>query len=310
MSAEVAQELTQPVCAALFNALLVPCESRTATVAKLRDQLSTTPNVAALVDEAERDMGMNEEEEEPANRRWLVMLIVFGGCLLALLLVGWLMWPKLMGTGTGDTGADTSTTTSVVDSNVATTTSTTIPDYGDRTASVPDVIGSNYYDLRDNPVLDSGMVLVLGDMRMSSEPAGTILEQEPKAEEVAKMGSEIRVVISLGYETEEVKVPDVAGWQQKQAKLYLEALGFRVKIEKIKAPNYEKNEVVETTPGKGATGRLGDEILLRVNVQEPTTTTTTTTTVPSIESTTATDPVTTESTDVETEPTDPVEPEA
>ena len=39
MSAEVAEELTQPVCVALFNALQVNPDNRTATVAELRDQL-------------------------------------------------------------------------------------------------------------------------------------------------------------------------------------------------------------------------------------------------------------------------------
>ena len=52
MSAEVAEELTQPVCVALFNALQVAPERRTAGLTQLRDQLSITPQVSALVDEA------------------------------------------------------------------------------------------------------------------------------------------------------------------------------------------------------------------------------------------------------------------
>jgi len=287
MSAEVAQELTQPVCAALFNALLVPCESRTATVAALRDQLATTPNVAALVTEAERDMGMQEEEEKPASNRWLVMLAVFGGCLLALLLIVWILWPK--SGGDADEGDKQPTTSSTDEGDEpATTTSTEIPDYGDRTAQVPNVLDSNYYDLRDSNNLGGKMRLVLADMKMDDSEAGTILSQEPEAGTEAKMGSEIRVVISLGRKDENVKVPDVSGWKQEHAKAYLEALGFRVEIEKIEAPNREKGEVVESDPKKNSTKRLGDTITLRVNSKAPTTTTTTTTTTTSTTTTTTT----------------------
>lgn len=313
MSAEVAQELTQPVCAALFNALLVPSESRTATVAALRDQLATTPNVAALVTEAERDMGM-QEEKEPTSSRWLVMLAVFGGSLLALLLVVWILWPK-SGGEPGDGEGQPATSSTDENDEPATTTSTEVPDYGDRTAEVPNVVDSNYYDLRDSDNLGGKMRLVLADMKMDDSEAGTILSQEPVAGTEAKMGSEIRVVISLGRTDENVKVPDVSGWKQEHAKAYLEALGFRVEIEKVEAPNREKGEVVESDPKKNTTKRLGDTITLRVNSKAPTTTTTTTTTAPSTTSSTQapTQPTETEpttpaeepSTDPSAEPSDP-----
>ena len=80
-TAEVAQELTQPVCVALFNALQVLPERRTAGLAQLRDQLSVTPQVSALVTEAHEDIAQDEEEteEEPkqgSRTSLIVMLII------------------------------------------------------------------------------------------------------------------------------------------------------------------------------------------------------------------------------------------
>ncbi|MBQ8753147.1 MAG: hypothetical protein IJZ13_08605, partial [Clostridia bacterium] len=94
MPAEVAEELTQQVCIALFNALQVSPESRTATVAELRDQLSVEPNVSALVNEVKADLGEKadtEQAEKPKKNRTL--LIVFICCLVVLLaVVGLLLW--------------------------------------------------------------------------------------------------------------------------------------------------------------------------------------------------------------------------
>ena len=55
MSAEVAEELSQPVCSTLFNALLVSPDQRTATVEDFREQLGLEPNVSALRNEARQE---------------------------------------------------------------------------------------------------------------------------------------------------------------------------------------------------------------------------------------------------------------
>lgn len=265
MSAEVAQELTQPVCVALFNALQVNPDLRTSTMAELRDQLSLTPTVSALKDEVEEDMGRVErKQKKQENKKKKSAVAAVIACLAALILVGVVLGIVLGGLG-GNDGSD--------DTSLPTLTTTTTTAEAEKLAVVDNVEGLNYYDLRDKK-LTGDLVLVLDYTRQSDKPAGTILSQTPAAGEEVAPGSEIKVVISTGQEGELVKVPNLAGWKEEHAKLYLEALGFRVKTVKVQVSQYEKGVVDSTDPKAGAEKRLGDTITLRVSNVGPTTTTT------------------------------------
>ena len=125
-------------------------------------------------------------------------------------------------------------------------------------------MGQNYYDLRDSK-LGGEMTVELAYPMYSDKAAGTILSQEPAAGTAADKKSVIKVVISLGQKDETLKVPDVSGWQEEHAKLYLEALGFRVETVKLQASNYEKGLVDSTDPAIGTEKRVGDVITLRVS---------------------------------------------
>lgn len=275
MSAEVAEELTQPVCVALFNALQVQAENRTSTVVQLRDQLSLTPTVSALVDEVEEDMertdsARNKAAKKGANRGGKLLLI-FGGCLLALIVVAVIVLMSLDGLGGGE-DPDTSTTLPTI------TTTTTRPTKADGKIVVDNVVGLNYYDLRDTK-LSGDVEVVIDHFAFSDKAAGTVLSQDPAASAEVEAGTQLKVVISYGREDETLKVPDVSGWKQEHAKLYLEAMGFRVKVLMLQDAKAEKGHVEDTDPKVGTNKRLGDTITLRVSNVEPTTTTTTTTTV-------------------------------
>ncbi|MBE6806722.1 MAG: PASTA domain-containing protein [Ruminococcaceae bacterium] len=332
MSAEVAQELSQPVCAALFNALLVPTENRTAKVAVLRDQLSTTPNVAALVNEAEQDMGMKEEDEEPADHRLRNMLIVFGICLAVMLLVGvilYFVFGDVLGGDDDDKEGQGGTTPSSswmtpagVDASLLpsgwndpaspnyipqynpnspsydpTYVYTTSP-YGNEEIEAPNLIGVNYYDLSGSENLQVTLKLV--EMREDESDPGIILEQDPVPGTRIQAGSEIRLVIS-GKLDDVVKVPNVAGWKENQAIDLLEAYGFKVEVEEVQSTAYDKGYVVGTDPKSGTEKRKGDTITLLVSATV--TTTTTTTTSSSTTSTTESTTTTSSSTVPSTEPT-------
>jgi len=272
MSAEVAEELTQPVCVALFNALQVQAENRTATVSELRDQLSLTPTVSALVDEVEEDMertdhARNKAAKKSGNRTGNLLLI-FGGCLLALIVVAVIVLMSIDGLGGGEE-PDTSTTLPTY------TTTTTRPTKTDGKIVVDNVVGLNYYDLRDI-YKDDDITVVIDHFVFSDKAAGTVLSQNPAASSEVDAGAEIRVVISYGKKDETLKVPDVSGWKQEHAKLYLEALGFHVEVLMLQEAKVEKGHVEDTDPKAGTNKRIGDTITLRVSNVQPTTTTTTT----------------------------------
>ncbi|MBQ4332211.1 MAG: PASTA domain-containing protein [Clostridia bacterium] len=316
MPAEVAEELTQPVCVALFNALQVLPENRTATIAELRDQLSVTPTVSALVDEVEEDIQRDgkperkekkvkkepEKKEKTADSRKkqrAIILTVVCCVVAALLIAGAIflatMWQSLW--GTPDDPDDTSTALPTI----STTSKTTAKD--DKLVVVDNVLGLNYYALRDGK-LNGDLTVVLDYMRFSDKPAGTILSQEPAASAEVEKGTEIRVVISNGMKDEKIAVPDVSGWTEQHARLYLEALGFQVKTVEVQISNFEKGIVDGTDPAAGTEKRLGDTITLRVSAVEPTTTTTEapTTTTTEAPTTTTTEADNTTSGTVEDDP--------
>ena len=257
MSAEVAEELTQQVCVALFNALQVAVEDRTATMAELRNELSVEPTVSALVSEVEEDMQTPPEK----NNKTRNLIIIFACSLVALLLVVLLVLTLV---GGGSEEPDDSAPAALP--TLATTTKKT--QAGEKPATVDKVVDKNYYDIRDTK-LNGDMTVKLAYAVYSEKPAGTILSQSPEAGKAVARESEIQVIISNGKKNEKVKVPDVAGWKEEQAKLYLEALGFRVEVVLLQQSNYEKGLVDGTDPAIGTEKREGDTITLRVSNMEP-----------------------------------------
>ncbi len=279
MSAEVAEELTQPVCVALFNALQVLPENRTATLAELRDQLSLTTTVTALVDEVVEDVGADSFEEldsgrseirpkknkrQKKNRKVNVVRVVILCAVALLLITGGIivacLWQDIF---PPQEEPVESTPLPVF------TTSSKTTGKDEKKVSVDNVVGLDYYGLRDKE-LNGGLTLVLDYMTFSDKPAGTILSQEPAAADLVKKGTEIKVVISNGQKSENIKVPNVAGWKQEHAKVYLEALGFKVKIVEVQISEYEKGIVDSASPAFGTEKRMGDTVTLRVSAVEPT----------------------------------------
>ncbi len=264
MPAEVADELTQQVCIALFNALQVSPETRTATMAELRDQLSVEPNVSALVDEVAKE---DEEEkaaqkqEKKKGKKGGKLIIVFICCLAALLAVVLIF----MGLLKGQIEQEEPESSAAPLPSFTTTTTTEVKD---KQVAAENLVGQNYYTIRDSK-LGGDLKIKLASMQYSSKAAGTILSQTPKEGTAVDKGTEISVVISVGQKDETLVVPDVAGWQEEHAKLYLEALGFQVKTVKLQESEYEKGLVDSTDPAIGAKKRVGDTITLRVSNVEP-----------------------------------------
>lgn len=260
MAAEVAEELTQQVCVALFNALQVAPEDRTATVAELRNELSVEPNVSALVNEVEEDRHPRKNAPK-GNRKTRNLIIILSCSVVAVVAIVLLLMTLLTGGEEPDVSGKPNLPT-------LTTAATKTTQDKNKPSTVDKVVGKNYYDVRDSK-LNGNMTLKLVDAVFSDKPAGTILSQSPEAGKTAKKETEIEVVISSGRKNEKLTVPDVSGWKEAHAKLYLEALGFRVETVLLQASAYEKGLVDSTDPAIGTEKRLGDVITLRVSNVEP-----------------------------------------
>lgn len=290
----VAAELPDYVAAALFNALQADPEKRTHTMEQLRDQLSTAPAVSAMREDDRRQTeaaasaasaAVEEPEEDDAeetpkksSRTKYAILIVAAVFILLLLLAGTvllLLFPDAFG-GNKDESSSSN------DSSIATI-HTTEPTTGTTLAvqkqqfPVQNVVGKSYYDLKGD-TLNGRMKVEVASLEYSSRPKGEILRQEPSAENMAAEGSAVKVVISAGPET--ITVPDVSGWNCQHARLYLEALGFKVDEMRVVSDTVDI-DLVESVSEVGKQLELGSTVTIRVsNTKKTTTTTPTTTTAP------------------------------
>lgn len=279
MSAEVAEELTQPVCVALFNALQVLPERRTAGLAQLRDQLSITPQVSALVDEAQEDIAQTAvvappaTEEEKKGRGGLVAMLIISLSLL-LIAVGvivWMGWKSfsgdlkggLFGSGAKATASTTTTTTTqtVVQNPPAT---------GE--AVVTDVVEKIYAAEKDN--VFNGMPLeCIGYAYDDSKPDGVILKQYPAAGAVQAANAPIYVVINSGRAAaDKMEIPRLLGWQEAHAKAMLEEMGFVVETITVSEANstYDEGMVNSMRPGPGVDAEFGSKVTLYISTKKPT----------------------------------------
>lgn len=279
--AEVAKELPDHVAAALFNALQVLPDKRTASIQQFRDQLSAAPAVTALIEAegaAQQPPAEEEEPEPPAKpknkRTKYVLLIVLAAFIVMLLAAGaviLLLFPDLL------KGGETSSIISAPPIPTQATTATTEYVPQEKKFAVADMLGKNYYDEKDN-TFTGKMKLKVQAKQYSDKPAGTILFQDPAPEAGAAEGTVINVIISDG--PEKLAIPDIRGWNQDQARMLLEAMGFRVEKDALMVveSQYERGMVDETSPPIGTTLERGDSIILRVSDKEPPTEPPTTTT--------------------------------
>ena len=282
----VARDMPDHVAAALFNALQVPVDKRTPSMAALRDQLAAAPAVTELINEDRlaakkppepavllEDEEEPDEEERPVSRKGRnvkVAILVVAGVFVVLLLVAFavlfLLFPDIFGMG----GKESSLPPSSI-STISLPGTTSSGESSSRPLenmyAVADIRGQNYYDLKGKS-LNGDMKLVVQYKQYSDQPQGTILSQDPAPESMAVYGSEIKLIISAG--PEEMAIPDLAGWKMEHAKAYLELMGFKVEVMMVQVSDYPKGYVQDTSPAVGEKRAEGDTVILRVSDVETT----------------------------------------
>lgn len=285
--ANVARDLPDHVAAALFNALQVPQEKRTPTMAAFRDQLAAAPAVTELMREepvapppaptpvppAEPEED-EEEEEKPRkkNNRVKVAVLIVAAVFVLLLLLAFtvlmMVFPEIFGGGEQSSVPQTSLpsfsfSSSSSEASVVST---------EEQFAVPDLRNKNYYELMGE-TLNGNMKLQVAYKAYSDQPKGTILQQDPSPENLTSEGATIQVVISDG--PEEITIPDLRGWEADKAQMLLEAMGFRVEVVELLISDMPKGQVQETNPPAGEKRKEGEVIELRVSAVESTTVPTT-----------------------------------
>ena len=278
MPAEVAKELPDYVAAALFNALQVAPDKRTQSVAAFRDQLSTAPAVSALIQDQKEQAPAPEpvsppEPPEPKKKkgraRYAVLIVV--AVFIVLLLIGavvlMMLFPDWFSGGKPESSsaAPPPPTLSLDQSTAPTQSGEYIKQY-----IVPNLVGKDYYDIKDSTAVGNVKIEVVFEyLQYSSQPEGTILSQTPNKGDSVNEGTPIKVVISAG--PEENAIPNVVGWPQEYAEALLKEKGFKVDVVKVLVSEYDRGLVDSIEPAVGEKLGRGDTVTLKVSDKEPVT---------------------------------------
>lgn len=266
LPADVAKAMPAHVKESLYRALRISAERRTKTMQQLLDELTATPAVAALIEEEKEN---EKPVREPMSRRRSLWLI-FAVALLVLVIV---MVVALSGLNALPQGPQNTTTGGQLTLNSSTVTTTTTATQDVR-FTVENLVGKDVRAVQKKMLAGSMKVVIKGYEYSDTAAENTILSQTPAADEKADRGTVISVIISAG--SAQGKMPNLAGWKEEHARLYLEALGYEVAEQSLllQKSDYEKGEVERTVPAAGAPITVGDTVTLYVsNVQTETVTT-------------------------------------
>ena len=270
MPANVADALPDHVKDSMHRALRIDADRRTPSAQQLWDELTATPAVAALIDEEEVHP---EPKPKKGGMSWL--LLAFVGTLLICAGIAIFVLQQLGVVNVNDlfTKPTTPTTTTVAATTVTTTTTlpsttvTTTPIAG--TYEVPDFVGKTANEAKTT-YLGGGLKVYVMGYAYSDKAKGVVLSQEYEAGSRVAKNTAIGITVSAGPESFEM--PDMSGWTEEHARLYLEALGLTVKTPSLllEVSEYEKGTVDRTTPAAGSSVSLGDSVTLWVSNVEKT----------------------------------------
>lgn len=264
---DVAKEIPAHVKESLYRALRVHPERRTKTMQQLLDELTATPAVAALIEEEKET---EQPVREPMSTRRSLWLI-FAAALVVLVIV---MVVVLSGLNSLPQGPENPTTSGQLTFNTSSSGTTTTTQTEDVRFTVENLVGKDVRVVQKKTLAGSMKVVIKGYEYSDSAAKHTILSQTPAADEKADRGSVISVVISAG--SAQGKMPNLAGWKEEHARLYLKALGYEVAEQSmlLQKSEYEKGMVERSVPAAGAPITVGDTVTLYVsNVQTETVTT-------------------------------------
>jgi serine/threonine-protein kinase len=98
----------------------------------------------------------------------------------------------------------------------------------------------------------------------STKEEGTVVEQNPQADESVPTGSKVTLSVSSGPNT--VEVPDLAGFTLEEATAALKNVNLAVAgTEQVNNTRVEKGNVVETEPAAGQSVDVGSAVTLKVS---------------------------------------------
>lgn len=135
---------------------------------------------------------------------------------------------------------------------------------GPKTVTVPDLTNKSLEDAR---AALRALGLAVGNVtqRDSQQPAGTVLDQNPKPGAPAAAGSRVDLVVASGTGT----VPDVRGLPASDAEQELTSAGYAYNVVEEPSNDVQQGFVINQVPGPGRTAPLGSTVTLYVSSGTP-----------------------------------------
>ena len=260
MPSYLADKIPTHVKESLIRALRIHPQRRTQTIQQLLDELTATSAVAALIQE-EKDNEQPPVKSKKGGKHylWVVFIAVF-----AVLAAGVVFALNALDVIQLDSMVNVPTTQQSPTTTTSTPTTTTPTPTGPILFAAEDLQGRMYAVVRKS-VLSGDMTVVLKGYEYSETiPKGAVISQTPAPNERVERGTSIAVVVSAGPLS--TVMPDMTGWTEEHAKLYLEALGYTVTESlRLQVSSLEKGLVEGTSPKAGETILFGDTVTLYVS---------------------------------------------
>lgn len=123
---------------------------------------------------------------------------------------------------------------------------------------VPNVVGQNATDAQ-NAISEAGLQVSVTEEYSDEVEKGLVISQDPVADEIRYRTDSISIVVSKGPEM--VAIPDVIRMSEAEAVAQLEALGFKVQVDRV----FMLVDMVATVdPGVGTMAKVGSTVTIRV----------------------------------------------
>ena len=131
---------------------------------------------------------------------------------------------------------------------------------------VPSVTGHTLDDFAFDPTLLNGFTLVEGEVVVSDEPAGTIIDQDPEANREIKGDEDLTIVVTISGGEAELTMPEVYNKEYRAVKLQLESMGLVVlPVIREFSDDVNYGYVTRFSPAFGTVMHEGDEVQLWVS---------------------------------------------
>ncbi len=264
-----AEELPRQVLAALANGLQVLPKERTLNIETFKNELiyGEIPEAPVRKETAKAEDDDSKPKKKGGSAKYAVLSAVITAVVflvVAAILVTTVFKDDIFDIGDSSSSSEESSSSAPVVESIG-----TVDSGAEITAKlyeVPDFTKKYYSEIVDNDAYEM-FDIVISDKDFSSNcPKGTVCSQSVKVGDKVERDTKIELVISLG--TQEVKIANVKGLDETEAKLELLKQGFLYdNIEVLEKYDEEKEPgtVVDQSPKYGETSNTDAAVKIYIN---------------------------------------------